>query len=410
LQFVAVDNSSRLHDRGNVIRRVAIVGAGPYALSTAAFLRESGVDVLVFGEVMGFWQSMPTGMLLRSFRPSSSIADPHEAFTLERYEEARGSHIPTPTPLTDFIEYGRWFQQQVLPDVDSRSVHRVTPSDGGFRLALSDGETAAADAVVVAAGIAPFAFRPPIFDELPRDLVSHSSEHRAFDAFRGRRVVVVGGGQSALESAALLREAGADVELLVRRGDIHFLRRERLYSKAGRARLLLYPPHGIGPPGLNWIAGDPRIFRRLPLSLSGPLADRATRPAGSAWLRPRLRGVAITLARRIAAVRVGDRDVTLTLDDASTRTVDHVLLGTGFRIDVRRYRFLGGDVVRRLETANGFPRLSPSFESAVPRLYFVGAPAAASAGPGMRLVSHTGLAAAAIRRHVVGSGNSPIGW
>jgi thioredoxin reductase len=380
---------------------VAIIGAGPYALSTAAFLRDAGVDVRVFGRVMGFWETMPQGMFLRSFRTASNIADPDRRLTLDRYEESVGRTTESLVPLDHFISYGRWFQDRAVPDVDPRLAATVLRENGAFRLTLDDGEVLDARRVVVAAGIAPFAWRPPEFDGLAEGQVSHSSEHRVFDQFKDRRVVVVGGGQSALESAALLHEAEADVEVLVRADGIRFLRGERLYATSGALRSLLYPPHGVGPPGLNMIMGTPRLYRLLPRAASAPLAYRTIRPAGAGWLRPRLADVKITMARSVTSVSANG-SVRLTLGDGSERTADHVLLGTGYRVDVRRYRFLDSALAAGIRTENGYPVLSRFFESSVEGLYFLGASAAASAGPGMRFVSHTGPAAAAVTRGVAG--------
>jgi thioredoxin reductase len=273
---------------------VAIIGAGPYALSTAAFLREIGVEPRVFGEAMGFWETMPAGMYLRSFRSASSIADPGRRLSLEQYEATVGRRTGSPLSLQDFITYGRWFQERAVPDVDPRRVTLVRRESEGFLLTLDDGEGVQAARVIVAAGIAPFAWRPGQFSDFSPELVSHSSEHRVFDRFRGQRVVVIGGGQSALESAALLHEAGADVEVLVRSKGIQFLRGERVYANAGMLRGVLYPPLGVGPPGLNVVMGTPSLYRILPRELSAPLAQRAIRPAAAAWLRPRLAEVKIT--------------------------------------------------------------------------------------------------------------------
>jgi FAD-dependent urate hydroxylase len=380
---------------------VAIVGAGPYALSTAAFLREAGVEVRVFGKVMGFWETMPQGMFLRSFRTASNIADPGRRLSIERYEDVVGRKIGSPVPLDEFISYGRWFQEQAVPDVDPRLAATVRRENGGFRLTLDDGELLSARRVIVAAGIAPFAWRPPEFDGLADGQVSHSSEHRLFDQFKDRRVVVVGGGQSALESAALLHEAGADVEVLVRSQTIRFLRGERLYASSGVLRTLLYPPLGVGPPGLNMVMGTPRLYRLLPRAASAPLAYRTIRPAAAGWLRPRLADVKITMGRSVTSV-TANGSVRLNLRDGSERTADHVLLGTGYRVDVRRYGFLDSALAAAIRTDNGYPILSRFFESSVEGLYFLGAPAAASAGPGMRFVSHTGPAAAAVAQSVAG--------
>jgi FAD-dependent urate hydroxylase len=385
---------------------VVIVGAGPYALSTAAFLRESGVGVRTFGKVMGFWETMPQGMFLRSFRTASSIADPKRELSLKRYERAVGKTIPSPLPLEDFISYGRWFQQHAVSQVDPRLVTVVRREADHFRVEVADGEVVQTRRVIVAAGIAPFAWQPPQFAELRRDLVSHTSEHRNFDRFRGCRVVVIGGGQSALESAALLHEAEADVNVLVRSKTIHFLRGELLYENAGRLRGLLYPPLGVGPPGLNVVMGLPRLYRTLPPGISAPLAYRSIRPAGASWLRPRLAGVAIEREASVVSAAAMNGGVRLRLADGSEKVADHVLLGTGYRVDIRRYSFLEPALAAAVRTRDGYPVLSRFFESSVEGLYFLGAAAAASAGPGMRFVSHTGPVAAAVRRSIVGRQNS----
>ena len=97
-------------------------------------------------------------------------------------------------------------------------------------------------------------------------LVSHTSEHRDLCRLGRRRIVIVGGGQSALESAALLAEADAEVEVIVRKSDVHWLDQKLawLKSKANPVRRLFYPPTDVGPPGLNWIVATPGLFRRLP--------------------------------------------------------------------------------------------------------------------------------------------------
>jgi FAD-dependent urate hydroxylase len=382
---------------------VAIVGAGPYALSTAAFLLQIGADVRIFGEPMGFWETMPAGMYLRSFRSASSIADPARRLALEAYEADVGHTTGSPVPLQDFISYGRWFQERAVPNVDSRRVALVQQKSEGFLLTLDDGDALRARRVIVAAGIAPFAWRPPQFTDFSPELVSHSSEHRVFDPFRGRRVLVIGGGQSALESAALLHEAGADVEVLVRSKGIQFLRGERVYANAGMLRDVLYPPLGVGPPGLNVVMGTPSLYRMLPRELSAPLAQRAIRPAAAAWLRPRLAEVKITSRQWVTSAAAVDGRAHLYVDDGSKKVADHVVLGTGYRVDVSRYAFLDESLVRATRTVKGYPVLTRSFESSVQGLYFLGAVAAASAGPGMRFVSHTGPAAAAVAQSVVGT-------
>ncbi|MGV9318965.1 SidA/IucD/PvdA family monooxygenase [Streptomyces sp. NPDC003660] len=76
-----------------------------------------------------------------------------------------------------------------------------------------------ASSVVVASGMDGFAHVPrPLAPLVPEGLVSHASHHADLSGFAERAVVVVGAGQSAQESAALLHEAGADAQLLARVG------------------------------------------------------------------------------------------------------------------------------------------------------------------------------------------------
>jgi thioredoxin reductase len=389
---------------------VVVVGAGPYGLATSAHLISAGLDIRTFGGVMDFWKErMPHGMKLRSSWEASHIADPDHALTLNSFEQKSDVNIPRPIPLEDFIAYGEWFNQQVAPDLDERRVSMVECAKQGFNVTLDDGEIVETERVVVAAGISRYAYRPSQFDRLPRELATHSSEERDFSQFRDRRVVVVGGGQSAIESAALLQEAGAEVELVVRANTIHWLTRTtRIRDSLGPARPLLYPWTDVGPPGLNWIVATPDLFRRFPLELQRRIARRSIRPAGADWLVPRVHGVTFTIGRTIRSVEQTAGSVHLTLDDQSERFADHLLLATGYQVNVTKLPFLSDSVVSSLRLRLGYPILTSGFESSIPGLHFVGAAAAESFGPLMRFVSGTRYSARALKRKIHDGERPPV--
>jgi FAD-dependent urate hydroxylase len=380
---------------------VAIVGAGPYGLAAASHVGRLGLSTAVMGEPMWFWRRcMPAGMHLRSPNVASDISDPDNRLSLAAYEAARGEPVPSPLPIDRFIDYGLWVQRQVAPEVDSRHVVRIDCQRGRFRLELADGEAIAAAQVVVAAGIAPFAARPAEFDQLPSELASHSSDHSDLSVLAGRTVAVVGAGQSALESAALLREAGCEVEVLARAPRVFFLRRQPWMHKLGPLTRLMFAPAEVGPAGLSRVVALPGWYRRLPRVLQDRFAVRSLRPAGAAWLIPRLRDVPITTGVVVTGVKRMNGAVRLTLNDDSERRVDHVLLATGFRVEIGRYAFLPEDLLRSVNRVDGYPSLSRTFESSVPGLYFLGAPAAWSFGPLMRFVAGTEWAAHALARGI----------
>jgi thioredoxin reductase len=388
-------------------KQVVVLGSGPYGLSATAHLRASGIETTVFGQPMEFWErQMPAGMFLRSAWYASDISDPSAQFSLNEFKAREKLEFSPPVPLESFVRYGHWFQSHVLPDLDRRKVTRIE-KNGSFRLSLSDGETVTAKRVVIAAGISPFAYRPPEFSGLPGRLATHSSEHRDLSRFRGQRVLVIGGGQSAFESAALLKEAGAEVELVMRapkvrwlHGSVHF--RARL----GALRRLLYPPTDVGPPGLNQLIARPHLFRLLPLGLRSRLAYRAIRPAAATWLRDRMADVTVTTGLRATRAEACGDMARVEFDDGSRREVDHVLLATGFRVDISRYDFLGSELLRRLKVDQGYPRLTLGLESSIEGLHFMGAPAARSFGPLVRFVSGTGYSARALTAAIVRSSRS----
>lgn len=384
---------------------VAVIGAGPYGLSAVAHLRAAGVDTAVFGEPMESWQrNMPLGMLLRSTRRSSSISDPSRSLTLERFGAAQGLVLRDPLPLETFVAYGRWFQQSVAPDLDARRVGRLEAAGERFRLVLADGDTVLADRVVVAAGIAPSARRPTELERLPSTLVSHSCELRDASRFAGQRVVVIGAGQSALESAALLHEGGAAVEVLARARQVSWISDRSTETSRSRELLheLLYPPTEVGPPGLNWIAAAPDVFRRLPCAVRAEITRRCLQPLGAPWLRPRLTDVPISTGRSIISASAARGRVNIVLDDGSRREVDHVVAGTGYLVDVSRYRILTPELLQALAVDAGHPRLRTGFETSVRRLHLVGVPAAGSFGPVMRFVAGTWFSSEALTRTILG--------
>jgi FAD-dependent urate hydroxylase len=396
---------------------VVIIGAGPNGLAVAAHLRHAGIETLSFGEPLESWsRHMPAGMLLRSRRRSTHISDPRQDLTIDQYERAEGTRVSHPNlTLGEFIDYARWFQRRAVPDLDGRKVTEVARSDGSFRVTLTGGERLEASRVIVAAGLSPFIYRPEPFGELPASGCSHAYEHSDLAGFAGRRVAVIGSGQSALESAALLHEAGARVEVLARAASVYWLREGEDESPAtgprgGRRISLEPPPTDVGGRVSGWIAAAPDVFRRVPGSLQPTVSFRCIRPAGAGWLRPRLTDVPISCACQVLEAREHEGTVALRLADGSTRTTDHVLLGTGYRVDVRRYRFLVPELAGELELDRGYPVLGPGLESSVPGLHFMGAPAAASFGPIMRFVVGSWYSAPAVARRAAGNRQPAISF
>lgn len=384
---------------------VIVIGAGPYGLSAAAHLRTiPGLQTRVFGQPMSFWkENMPEGMFLRSPWCASHIADPKNAFSLEAFTAAKGNHLPEPIPVERFIDYGRWFQKQAAPDLDTRKVKLLDTGTNGFQVTAEDGETFEATRVVVATGIAPFAFRPPEFASLPAALTSHAVDHSDLSKFSGKKVFVVGGGQSALESAAILHEKGAKVEVVMRRPELRWLRWRVALQRIKPIGRLLYSPRDVGPAGISQLVARPDLLRLFPRGMQDKIGRRSIKPAGAVWLQSRLKDVPVRSSRSISSAKPLGNRVRIQLDDGSTDEGDHILCGTGYRIDISKYDFLSPQLVSQIDRFEGYPKLRPGLESSVSGLHFLGAPAAWSFGPVARFVSGTYYCVGALTRKIARS-------
>lgn len=371
---------------------VAVIGAGPYGLSAAAHLREEGVNTRIFGKPMEFWATgMPDGMLLRSPREASSISDPHSAFTLEAYERATGTPPAQRVTWRTFVDYGRWFQKQIGCEPDQRQVAEVRRENSGFRISLEDGASLKARRVLVAAGVGPFRKTPEIFAQLSPRRASHCYEGlRSCEL--GRRVAIIGAGQSALESAALLHEAGLEVEVIARIPQLRWIGMHKRLHQLGLISKLLYSKHDVGPIGISRLVAYPNLMYYLPTGPKDRIRTRAVRSAGAPWLIPRLDGVKISTGRSVRSAKEMAGEVQLTLDDGTERRVDHVLMGTGYRVNISRYAFLAPDLLREIPQLDGYPDVSSGFSTAVPGLHFTGATAARKFGPLMYFVTGTEFA------------------
>jgi hypothetical protein len=380
---------------------VVVIGAGPYGLVAAAHLRASGIEPVVFGEVMGFWKALPKGMLLRSEWTAAHLTDPNNPRSLFDYERAIGQPLPRRIPMTEWARYGEWFQRSSVPNVDSRFVASVKRDQTGFCVTLEDGESVAARRVVIATGLTNFAKRPAFAAHLPAALATHTADARDFSWLAGKNIAVLGGGQSALESSSLLREVDARVEIISRRPIIRWLSYgEANYRERTLKQKILRPPGALGPIGINWIVQIPELFRALPEPAKPFIFARAARPAGAGWLRDRVNGVVYTVNESIDSVAVEGEQLHLVLTSGETRDVDHLVLGSGYEVRMEGYRFLSPEIIANIGTRHGQPDLALGFESSIDGLYFIGPGSQESFGPLLHSVAGTEYAGKSVSRAI----------
>jgi len=358
---------------------------------------------------METWRKqMPKGMFLKSEGFASSLSDREGSFTLAHYCTANAveyADIGSPVKLETFSNYGVEFHKRKVAHLEDTNVARLERLGDHYQLTLDNGEEVLARRVVVATGISHYAFVPSEFDNAPADLVSHAAQQSDPSVFKGQEVVVLGGGASALDMAALLVNSGASVHLVVRKNKVHF---QGPPFKQPRPLLdrLKAPMSGLGPGWRSRLCTDlPLIFYAMPKWFRLKVVSKHLGPAATWWTKNQVVGKAeFHLGTRIQKAEFEHQKVTLDVveGDGTQRKIsaNHVIAATGYKVDLKKLPFLNDSLRHSIKDTEGWPILSPSFESSAPGLYFVGISSALSFGPMMRFAFGATYTAHKLSRHL----------
>ena len=190
---------------------VVIVGGGPAGLATSAELRRRGIEhvVLERGDTVGHsWANLYDSLTLHTGKHLSAL--PRMPFD---------RRVPLFPSRRDFVDYlHRYAASLELPVETGRTVTAIEQRDDAWLVRTDRGDLTARD-VVVATGIVASP-RTPVIAGRDRfhGRVMHSVEYRRPAELVGRRVLVVGVGNSGGEIASELANAGAHVTIAVRSG------------------------------------------------------------------------------------------------------------------------------------------------------------------------------------------------
>jgi len=393
---------------------VCIVGAGPYGVSIAAHLQAMGIDFRIFGKPMHRWRAqMPLGMYLKSEGCGSSLSDPTGHNTLARYcaeHKLPYGEWGEPVSRDIFVRYALSFQQNLIPNLEPSIVTAIRKLRDSFEVELNTGEGLITETVIIATGLEHMAYTPAELRNLPTNLCSHSADHHDLSKFKGKDVTVIGGGQSALETAALLCEGGAFVRLLVRKPTLAW---NPIPNNAPRNfyHRLRHPRTNLGDGLQLWLYAEaPWFFHHLPRRIRIGRAKAVLGPAGAWWLKERIVGrVPILFSHSVCTSEARGGRAILHVSDQDGRSrefvADHVIAATGYQFELRWLPFLSDDLKGRLRHEQQVPALAANFESSVPGLYFSGLAGAYSFGPAMRFIHGTNYTARCISEHITAQRN-----
>ena len=335
-------------------RSAVVVGAGPAGLAASRELAARGVEHIVLerGEIGDSWRRYYDGLVLHTGRHLSSL--PGVPFNRSD---------PLFVPRDRFVRYLEDYAVRLrLPVRAGIAVTSARRDAGGWSVETSQGPWRAR-VLLVATGIA----ASPVIPILPgaggfAGRIRHSIEYRRPEPFAGRRVLVVGAGNSGGEIAAELARVASPVSIAIRSGVVVVPR-----------EILGIPSQYLG-----------MLIRRLPGALAGPLVGAATalrarrlpaelpRSSASPLHEVPLIGMHLPDAIRAGDVRVrpgvvGFEDALVRFADGTADPFDDVVMATGFRAAID---WLEGVVGR---DDRGFARRADRVTSTdQPGLYFVG--------------------------------------
>jgi cation diffusion facilitator CzcD-associated flavoprotein CzcO len=347
---------------------IVIIGAGPYGISLAAHAQDEGLKYELLGYPMDFWKNkMPPRMFIRTGLEFTGLSDPKKRFTLENYQLEKEIKLSYPMARTELVEYAFWFIHKSGIHFKEELVHSISLENQAYTVQTESGRSLYAKNVIVAVGLTNAYYIPDHFAQLPKELVSHTSQYTDFNVFKGKDVYVLGGGQSAWEAAALLYEAGSKVELIYR----------------GSKRV---PP----PPNLNarqqyyadkffYLTTEEKQEIRRELEVATVSDFLVPLVEGKVKQRPN------TEIKKAQQTKDGKLNITLSSDE--NMVIDHLISATGFRFSVDKLPFLKSLSPLICKEVDGTPKVDQHFESSLFGLYFAGPATAYSHGPAFRFIA-----------------------
>jgi cation diffusion facilitator CzcD-associated flavoprotein CzcO len=339
-----------------------IVGAGPAGLACAAMLREIGLGALILEKrdaVGAVWRRHYDCLHLHTERAFSSLPGLPMPRTYPRF--------PSRLQVIEYLEaYATKFDIRPAYNAEVRAIWR---KGAGWEVDCGAWKVEA-PVVVVAVGLANFPYRPACLGlEDYTGSVIHSSDYRNATPYAGKRVLVVGFGNSGAEIALDLARANVDTTLSVR-GPVQVtpltilgipMATLGLFQRKIPARLadlvnvplVVLMTGNLEKVGLHRLRKGPRRQieedNRVPIIDVGAMAKIR---AGAIKVRGGL-----TRFTELGAV----------FQASPAEAFDAVIFATGFRVDLRPMLPVASGAL----DASGYPRVSGA-PSAEPGLYFCG--------------------------------------
>lgn len=342
---------------------IIIVGGGPAGLTTAGALKQAGLDATILdgGERIGqSWEGRYDRLHLHTVRAYSGLA-----------------HFPIPRTYPRYVskdqyarylrDYASHFDLKVLPRTPVKRIRQEQRDRRPGWAVESGSELWFGRAVVIATG----QYSQPVCPEYPglsqyRGETRHSSSYRSGRAFQGRRVLVIGAGNSGMEIAVDLVEQGAAKVAISVRSAPPVVPRDFLGTPAQVFGILMnsFPPalsDRVGRALSRLVLGDLSRYG-LPSPSWGPFSAHRT-PVIDVGFAAALKAGKVSIRPPVRSFTLGG----VTYPAQGEESFDAVIFATGFRTGLESLLEPEG-----LIDKNGQPLFPSGAPTACPGLYFMG--------------------------------------
>lgn len=175
--------------------KVVIIGSGPAGLTAALYAARANLEPVV----------------IRGLQPGGLIATTSEVENYPGFPEAVGGYDLAQKMEDQAARFGTKYVDALVEQID------VT--ERPFTLTLDSGDTVTADSLILSTGASPRKLGVPGEEKLANKGVSYCATCDGF-FFRNKRVVVVGGGNSALDEGLFLTRYVSELVMVHRRDQL----------------------------------------------------------------------------------------------------------------------------------------------------------------------------------------------
>lgn len=349
-----------------------IIGAGPYGVSLAYELWERKIPFVIAGKPFELWfnHTLDT-MSIRSDRHTSEIYTRKNTFDLTRfikqYDPCNAKNIMKKRLSCQlFRDYLRAVLENLPFTIHEHKVNHLFKKGDHYISQLENGQSISSDAVIIATGIAHHKKLPDSLEVLEHPAIVHSWNVQEYEHWENKKILVVGGGQSAAESVQHLYEHN-DITWVMRRPPIFYSEPINLPKPVFKSVLYLSP-----------------YFYFLPDSLKKKLGHKFVETTITPDMKDVFNHVQ-TIYEDVNKLSIEKQEGSL-YSSKLDQNFDGIVAATGYGYDVKDLLFLNEELVHSLKTKNGIPVIDFNFETSIKNFYIVGGMVEPAYGPAQRFM------------------------